>query len=61
MRNVEAVTRNINWKVLRVKRDLSSQTLNLFPAQGGRFHASIKGNDKTLGIGSVLNGGTSAD
>ena len=32
MRNVEVVTRHINWKVLRVKRDLSGQTLNLFPA-----------------------------
>jgi hypothetical protein len=43
MRNVEMVTRHINWKVLRVKRDLSGQTLNLFPARGGRFYASGEG------------------
>ncbi|MDB4629645.1 aminoglycoside phosphotransferase family protein [bacterium] len=42
MRNVEVVTRHINWKVLRVKRDLSGQTLNLFPARGGRFHVEIE-------------------
>ncbi|MDA7646705.1 aminoglycoside phosphotransferase family protein [Akkermansiaceae bacterium] len=42
MRNVEVVTRHINWKVLRVKRDLSGQTLNLFPARGGRFHAEVE-------------------
>ena len=40
MRNVETVTRHINWKVLRVKRDLGGQTLNLYPARGGRFHAA---------------------
>ena len=39
MRNVEVVTCHINWKILRVKRDLSGQTLNLFPARGGRFNA----------------------
>ena len=44
MRNVEVVTRHINWKVLRVKRDLSGQTLNLFPARGGRFHAEVEGD-----------------
>ena len=43
MRNVEMVTRHINWKVLRVKRDLGGQTLNLYPARGGRFYASGKG------------------
>ena len=43
MRNVEMVTRHINWKVLRVKRDLSGQTLNLYPARGGRFYASGEG------------------
>ena len=37
MRNVEVVTRHINWKVLRVKRDSSGQTLNLFPARGVAF------------------------
>jgi hypothetical protein len=36
MRNVERVTRHINWKVLRVKRDLGGQTLNLYPGRGGR-------------------------
>ncbi|MDC0304908.1 aminoglycoside phosphotransferase family protein [bacterium] len=44
MRNVEVVTRHINWKVLRVKRDLSGQTLNLFPARGGQFYTEIKGD-----------------
>lgn len=44
MRNVEVVTRHINWKVLRVKRDLSGQTLNLFPARGGLFHAEVEGD-----------------
>lgn len=39
MRNVEMVTRHINWKVLRVKHDLGGQTLNLYPARGGRFYA----------------------
>ena len=36
MRNVECVTRHINWKVLRVKKDLGGQTLNLYPGRGGR-------------------------
>jgi hypothetical protein len=40
MRNVEMVTRHINWKVMRVKRDIGGQTLNLYPARGGRFYAS---------------------
>lgn len=39
IKNVECVTRHINWKVLRVKRDLGGQTLNMFPARGGRFYA----------------------
>lgn len=39
MGNVESVTRHINWKVLRVKKDLGGQTLNLYPARGGRFYA----------------------
>jgi len=43
MRNVETVTRHINWKVLRVKRDLGGQTLNLYPARGGRAYASGEG------------------
>jgi hypothetical protein len=40
MRNVEMVTRHINWKVMRVKRDIGGQTLNLYPARGGRFYAT---------------------
>lgn len=35
MRNVERVTRHINNKVLRTKRDLGGQTLNLYPARTG--------------------------
>ena len=35
MHNVESVTRHINDKVLRVKKDLGGQTLNLFPARSG--------------------------
>jgi hypothetical protein len=35
MRNVEAVTRHINDRVLRLKKDLGGQTLNLFPARAG--------------------------
>jgi len=37
MRNIERVTRHINSKVLRVKKDLGGQTLNLYPARGGNF------------------------
>lgn len=43
MHNVECVTRHINWKVLRVKRDLGGQTLNLYPARGGKFYAKGEG------------------
>jgi len=43
MRNVEMVTRHINWKVMRVKRDIGGQTLNLYPARGGRFYATGHG------------------
>jgi len=43
MRNVEMVTRHINWKVMRVKRDQGGQTLNLYPARGGRFYATGEG------------------
>lgn len=39
MRNVERVTRHINWKVLRIQKDASGQTLNLYPARGGKFYA----------------------
>ena len=35
MLNVERVTRHINSRVLRVKKDLGGQTLNLFPARSG--------------------------
>lgn len=42
MRNVEMVTRHINCKVMRVKRDIGGQTLNLYPARGGRFYAHGK-------------------
>ena len=38
MKNVERITRHINWKVLRVRKDASGQTLNLYPARGGRFY-----------------------
>ena len=34
MRNVEKVTRHINWKVLRRLKDSAGQTLNLYPARG---------------------------
>jgi aminoglycoside phosphotransferase (APT) family kinase protein len=40
MRNVECVTRHINWKVLRVKKDLGGQTLSLYPGRGGRCWVS---------------------
>ncbi|BCU79403.1 mucin desulfatase [Luteolibacter sp. LG18] len=42
MRNIECVTRHINWKVLRVKKDLGGQTLNLYPARGGHFWAEAQ-------------------
>ena len=35
MNNVEKVTRHINSRVLRLKKDLGGQTLNLFPAREG--------------------------
>ncbi|NNC89894.1 MAG: aminoglycoside phosphotransferase family protein, partial [Akkermansiaceae bacterium] len=38
MRNVECVTHHINWKVLRVKKDLGGQTLSLYPHKTGRFY-----------------------
>lgn len=43
MRNVELVTRHINAKVMRVKRDIGGQTLNLYPAREGGFFASGSG------------------
>lgn len=35
MNNVETVTRHINERVLRLKKDLGGQTLSLFPARAG--------------------------
>lgn len=35
MNNVERVTRHINSRVLRLKKELGGQTLNLFPARAG--------------------------
>ena len=43
MRNVECVTSHINWKVLRRKRDLGGQTLNLYPHKTGRFYGHGEG------------------
>ena len=43
MRNVEKVTRHINWKVLRVRKDSSGQTLNLYPARGGHSYTELPG------------------
>jgi hypothetical protein len=37
MSNVEKVTHHINSRVLRLKRDLGGQTLNLFPARAGGY------------------------
>jgi len=42
MNNVEAVTRHINSRVLRLKKDLGGQTLSLFPARDGRFWVEDK-------------------
>ena len=36
MANVETVTRHINEKVLRVRKDSDGQTLNLYPGRGGQ-------------------------
>lgn len=44
MANVETVTRHINSRVLRLKKDLGGQTLNLFPARaGGSWVEDAKG------------------
>lgn len=43
MRNVECVTHHINWKVLRVKKDLGGQTLSLYPDKTGRFYVRGEG------------------
>ncbi len=44
IRNVEKVTRHINWKVLRRMKDSAGQTLNLYPARGGRNYIDIPGD-----------------
>lgn len=36
MRNVEKVTRHITWKLMRRRKDAAGQTLQLYPARGGR-------------------------
>lgn len=41
MRNVEKVTRHISWKILRRKKDAAGQTLNLYPARGGRTYITL--------------------
>lgn len=41
MRNVEKVTRHIHWKVLRRMKDTAGQTLNLYPARGGRNYIEL--------------------
>ncbi|MDG1358262.1 MAG: aminoglycoside phosphotransferase family protein [Akkermansiaceae bacterium] len=43
MRNVEMVTHHINLKVMRVKRDVGGQTLNLYPARKGGLYVSGAG------------------
>lgn len=43
MRNVEKVTRHISWKILRRKKDAAGQTLNLYPARGGRTYITLEG------------------
>ncbi len=41
MRNVEKVTRHISWKILRRRRDAAGQTLQLYPARGGRNYIML--------------------
>ena len=41
MRNVEKVTRHISWKLLRRRRDAAGQTLQLYPARGGRNYIML--------------------
>ncbi|MEO1857326.1 MAG: aminoglycoside phosphotransferase family protein [Rubritalea sp.] len=45
MHNVECVTRHINRKVLRARRDLGGQTLNLYSAKGGRSYVKGEGGE----------------
>ncbi len=46
MRNVAAVTRHINSRVLRMKHDAGGQTLDLFPARDGR--SWVEDNEGTV-------------
>lgn len=41
MRNVEKVIRHISWKILRRRRDAAGQTLQLYPARGGRNYITL--------------------
>lgn len=43
MRNVESVTRHINRKVMRVKKDSDGQTLSLYPGRGGESYVTGPG------------------
>ncbi len=44
MRNVESITKHINTRVLRLKKDLGGQSLHLFPARtGGSWIEDEKG------------------
>lgn len=43
MQNIECVTRHINWKVLRIRKDSAGRTLNLYPARGGKCYAQGPG------------------
>lgn len=43
MANIQKVTRHINEKVMRVKKDAGGQTLNLYPGRDGRAFAEGPG------------------
>lgn len=44
MHNVEKVTHHIHWKTLRVLKNDTCQTLNLYPARGGRKYLELPGH-----------------
>jgi len=44
MKNVERVTRHINARVMRTKKDQSGQTLALYPGRDGKFWVSDEGD-----------------
>ena len=44
MKNVERVTRHINERVMRTKKDLSGQTLALYPGRDGKFWVPDEGD-----------------